>query len=67
MKTDKLIFLGGIGSYRKGIKLSGKNLSREYHMGNRVYDSEGIAQTLNAQAVGGLGGYSGLYLVRYER
>ena len=61
--SSELIFLGGIGEYRKGIKISGKNLSREFHGGNRVYSAEGIAQTLTAQPLGGLGGYTGLYLV----
>ena len=43
---------------------NGKNLSRNYKQGYRVYDSEGIATSLTAQGTGGLGGYSGLYLVR---
>lgn len=42
----------------------GKQLSRNYKQGYRAYDSEGIACALTSQGCGGLGGYSGLYLVR---
>lgn len=61
-----LIFLGGLGN-RRNMKLLGKDLSREYHVGNRVYDSDGIAQALTSQPLGGFGGHTGLYLVREER
>lgn len=61
--SNRLMFLGGFGKYRI-TNISKKQLSREYHTGNRVYDSNGIAQTLTAQSMGGMGGYSGLYLIR---
>lgn len=60
-----MIFVGGIES-NKWLD-NGKNLSRNYKQGYRVYDSDGIACTLAAQGSGGLGGYSGLYLIRENR
>lgn len=42
---------------------NGKELSRNYKQGSRIYDSEGLSTTLSAQGVGGTGGHSGLYLV----
>lgn len=62
--TDRLIFLGGIDS-----KLwldNGKQYSRNYKQGYRVYDSEGIANAITSNG-GGLGGSSGLYLVREKK
>lgn len=32
-----------------------------------MYDSDGIACALTAQGIGGLGGYSGLYLIREDK
>lgn len=61
MKNNHLIFVGGIQS-NFWIN-NGKKLSRNYKHGYRVYDSKGIANTLNASSVGGMGGYTGLYLV----
>ena len=62
MKDNCLIFIGGLKS---NLWLNnGKKLSRNYKQGYRVYDSNGISNTLNSSSVGGLGGYSGLYLVR---
>lgn len=61
MNNNELIFVGGIES-NKWIE-DGKELSRNFKQGYRVYDSNGIATTLTSQCVGGLGGYSGLYLV----
>lgn len=63
--ANELIFVGGIES-NKWLD-NGKNLSRNYKQGYRVYDSDGIACALTAQGTGGLGGYSGLYLVREKR
>lgn len=61
MKNNCLIFVGGIQS---NLWLNnGKKLSRNYKQGYRVYSSEGIANTLTSFSIGGLGGYSGLYLV----
>ena len=62
--TNELIFLGGIDE--KMWLNNGKHLSRNYRQGYRVYDSEGIAQTICAESIGGLGGYTGLYLVRED-
>lgn len=59
-KSNHLIFIGGISS-RDWIG-DGKHLSRNYPQGMRIYDSKGIASALTAQGVGGLGGYSGMYL-----
>lgn len=60
-----MIFVGGIES-KKWLD-NGKYLSRNYKQGYRVYDSEGIACALTAQGTGGLGGYSGLYLIREKK
>ena len=58
---NELIFLGGVSD---NLWLNdGKNFSRNHKQGYRVYDSNGIANTLNASG-GGLGGCSGLYLIR---
>ena len=46
--------VGGIGE---------KNFGKQYHQGNRVYNSEAVAMALNAQPVGNTGGYSYLYAV----
>ena len=58
---NEIVFVGGLDS-NKWID-DGKELSRNFKQGYRVYDSNGIAVTLTSQSVGGLGGYSGLYLV----
>ena len=58
---NNLIFLGAV---QDEIWIAdGKQLSRNYTQGARVYDSEGIATTVTSQG-GGLGGASGLYLVK---
>lgn len=62
LNTNNLIFLGGIQS-NMWIK-NGKQLSRNYKQGYRVFSSLGIAQTLVSQSMGGIGGYSGLYLIK---
>lgn len=61
---DGLIFLGGIIDSKKWLN-NGKNYSRNYKQGYRVYDSKGIATAITSQG-GGLGGVSGLYLIRKE-
>jgi len=62
MKDNQIIFLGGIES---GFWIdNGKRLSRNYHQGYRVYSSTGVANTIPSSSIGGLGGNSGLYLVR---
>lgn len=62
MDNNCLIFIGGIKS-NLWID-NGKKLSRNYKQGYRVYDSNGIANTLNSSNIGGLSGQTGLYLVR---
>lgn len=61
-KENNLIFVGAIES-NKWLN-NGKELSRNFHQGYRVYDSNGIANTLPSSSIGGLGGHSGLYLVK---
>lgn len=46
--------VGGIGEI---------NWGKQYHQGNRIYDSEEIAMCLNSQPVGNTGGNSYLYQV----
>ena len=57
----QLEFVGGLGN--KDWAKDGKQLSRNYPQGSRVYSSDGIASALTAQGVGGAGGFSGLYTV----
>lgn len=60
-KTDgQLIFSFGVGN--KDWAGDGKQFSRNYPQGNRVYDSEGVSCSITANG-GGLGGKSGLYKV----
>ena len=61
----ELDFVGGIGD--KDWAKDGKQLSRNYPQGSRVYSSYGIASALTAQGVGGSGGFSGLYTVKEEQ
>lgn len=61
----KLEFVGGVGD--KDRAKDGKQLSRNYPQGSRVYSSDGIASALTAQGVGGAGGFSGLYAVEDEQ
>ena len=61
----ELIFLGGIGEDEHKWLSDGKEFSRNFKQGYRVYDSRGIAAALTGQG-GGLGGVSGIYLVRME-
>lgn len=58
--ANDLLFVGGIG-VKKWLD-DGKDFSRNYPQGNRVYSSLGIACSQTAQG-GGLGSYTGLYLV----
>lgn len=60
---NELIFVGGINS---NLWLdNGKQLSRNFKQGYRVYSSDGIACSLTVDG-GGLGGCTGLYLVERE-
>ena len=59
VREPKLEFVGGVGDTdRVG---DGKDLSRNFPQGNRVYSTDGIAVSQTAQG-GGLGGPSGLYM-----
>lgn len=62
-EENELKFVGGIGE--KDWVGDGKDLSRNFPQGNRVYDSEGIAcsQTSNG---GGIGGSTGLYNIDFK-
>lgn len=60
---NELIFVGGIDS---SLWLdNGKQLSRNFKQGYRVYSSEGIACSITTNG-GGLGGCTGLYLIETE-
>jgi len=59
-RDSDLEFLGGIGD--KDWVGDGKDLSRNYPQGNRVYGENGKSATLSANG-GGLGGKTGLYAV----
>ena len=60
-ETNNLIFVGAIES-KKWLN-NGKDYSRNFHQGYRVYDAVGIANTIPSSSIGGLGGNTGLYLV----
>lgn len=64
VECDNMTDLQYIASIKnKDIVGDGKtDLSRNASMGNRVYDSDGIATTILAEG-GGIGGHSGLYKV----
>lgn len=49
--------IGGIGE---------KNFGKQYRQGNRVYDSEKVATSLEASPVGNIGGNSNLYAIKVE-
>ena len=60
---NELIFVGGIDS---NLWLdNGKQLSRNFKQGYRVYSREGIACSITTNG-GGLGGCTGLYLIETE-
>lgn len=60
---NELIFVGGIDS---NLWLdNGKQLSRNFKQGYRVYSSERIACSITTNG-GGLGGCTGLYLIETE-
>ena len=54
--------MGGVGDPKR-LK-DGKELSRNFNQGYRVYDSKGIANTLSSQPLGGKAGLTGLYKVK---
>lgn len=59
LEPNELKFVGGIGE--KDWVGDGKEYSRNYPQGDRVYDVSGIACSQTAQG-GGIGGVTGLYL-----
>ena len=62
-----LDYVGGILSEKSHKWLEdGKQFSRNFSQGSRVYDAEGLATTLASQA-GGLGAKTGLYVARVNR
>lgn len=62
-----LDYVGGILSEKSKKWLEdGKEFSRNFSQGSRVYDSDGLATTLASQA-GGLGAKTGLYVARVNR
>jgi|LSQX01.1.fsa_nt_gb DNA (cytosine-5)-methyltransferase 1 len=63
LEPKELKFVGGLGS--KDRVGDGKELSRNYPQGERVYDSQGIGCSQTAQG-GGTGSYTGLYLHDYR-
>ncbi|MFC0903920.1 DNA (cytosine-5-)-methyltransferase [Clostridium sp. MT-14] len=60
LESNNLKFVGGIGE--KDWAGDGKQNSRNYPQGNRVYDSKNIAVSQTAQG-GGIGSYTGLYKI----
>jgi DNA (cytosine-5)-methyltransferase 1 len=64
-ESNELKFMGGIKTGEMWID-DGKNLSRNYRTGNRIYDPNGIAVAQTAEG-GGLAGCTGLYVVPYYR
>lgn len=59
----KLIFVAGFPNGNERWLDDGKSFSRNFRQGYRVYDARGIANSITANG-GGLGGHSGIYLVR---
>ena len=51
--NNKPVLVGGIGEI---------NFGKQFRQGNRVYDSNGIACSLTTNG-GGIGSYTGLYIV----
>ena len=61
-KDGQLHYIGGIAGKRDKWLKDGKENSRNFSQGQRVYDTSGIASTLAGNA-GGLGGKTGLYAI----
>lgn len=57
---DSLIYVGGLQHMRR--LDDGKDFSRNFREGGRVYSAKGEASTLTASSKGGAGGPTGLYL-----
>lgn len=63
LEPNELQFIGGLGN--KDRVGDGKELSRNFPQGERVYSSQGIGCSQTAQG-GGTGSYTGLYLHDYR-
>jgi site-specific DNA-cytosine methylase len=63
LEPNELQFIGGLGN--KDRVGDGKELSRNFPQGERVYSSQGIGCSQTAQG-GGTGSYTGLYLHNYR-
>jgi len=61
-KNGQLHYIGGIEGKRKKWLEDGKDNSRNFSQGQRVYSDKGISSTLAGNA-GGLGGKTGLYQI----
>jgi len=55
-----LEYIGGVISQREKWLNNGKNFSRNFSQGQRIYSADGVSQTL-AENAGGQGGKTGLY------
>jgi len=64
-KDGQLHYIGGIEAERKKWLKDGKDNSRNFSQGQRVYGTGGISSTLAGNA-GGLGGKTGLYAIRVQ-
>lgn len=59
VSKDSLVYVGGLEHMRR--LHDGKDYSRNFREGGRVYAISGKSPTLTAQAKGGSGGHTGLY------
>jgi len=58
--AEETLFVGGLEKYRRFD--DGKNYSRNFRQGGRIYSSRGISPALSADSVGGIGGETGLFM-----
>jgi len=65
-EEPKMEFVGAVVSDKGSKRKDGKDLSRNFREGQRVYDSEGIASALTSTGKGSDGGATGLYKVYEE-
>ena len=61
-QKGKLHYIGGVEGKRKKWLKDGKDKSRNFSQGQRIYSDKGISQTLAGNA-GGQGGKTGLYAI----
>jgi site-specific DNA-cytosine methylase len=59
-----LVYVGGISNEKRWLE-DGKDNSRNFSQGQRVYATSGVASTLAGNA-GGLGGKTGLYAIPHK-